>query len=474
MTSERHGGVGGMSGSLTAGSLKTVLTIVRDFVKSSYEMIDIGAGSGIVLLCSLAFGASLATGVEVKDDGLQHVLDACLPLLRSYSVSPNSVYVQFGRDVASCTTLPTLQGHESSSGLHLPRVVFSFCDGFNIVDREHCFRLVCQDASIKMFVCSPGKGYGTCENGLDVLITNSVMPVGMAVVGLVYLTRSVTPVHPPKRPEFANMQDVMAQLEMERGLRRPPRFRFTTGDCFFDSLSYVLDNSARSILIRGATITAITKQLGAANIHTWRKYGYDINNSGSLEFARNGGMYVQAMHTSGEIWASSFMVDTCAAALRLRIRIFSAIETKSPSGSLTLSDRFTGPDRDSILVNLLFTGAEEEAKGHFELLISTTQAEGCSLPSGALSSIPMPANHSADIDKGAIEEALMHFGHLGLYRSLRLGLFQGMRNRGMSMKEVKGVILSHAQWHFGLLAMSKDLDLEGIAETVARNVYDVS
>ncbi|GAX86204.1 hypothetical protein CEUSTIGMA_g13618.t1 [Chlamydomonas eustigma] len=87
MISERHGGVGGMSGSLTAGSLKTVLTIVRDFVKSSYEMIDIGAGSGIVLLCSLAFGASLATGVEVKDDGLQHVLDACLPLLRSLSLS---------------------------------------------------------------------------------------------------------------------------------------------------------------------------------------------------------------------------------------------------------------------------------------------------------------------------------------------------------------------------------------------------
>ncbi|GAX74076.1 hypothetical protein CEUSTIGMA_g1526.t1 [Chlamydomonas eustigma] len=48
MISERHGGgVGGMSGSLTAGSLKTVLTIVRDFAKSSYEMIDIGAGSGI-------------------------------------------------------------------------------------------------------------------------------------------------------------------------------------------------------------------------------------------------------------------------------------------------------------------------------------------------------------------------------------------------------------------------------------------
>jgi len=54
----RHGGVGGMSGSLTTGSFKSVLTIVRNSVMSDYEMVDIGAGCGVVLLCSFAYGAT--------------------------------------------------------------------------------------------------------------------------------------------------------------------------------------------------------------------------------------------------------------------------------------------------------------------------------------------------------------------------------------------------------------------------------
>ncbi|GAX86186.1 hypothetical protein CEUSTIGMA_g13599.t1 [Chlamydomonas eustigma] len=449
----RHGGVGGMSGSLTAGSLKSVLTIVRNSVMSDYEMVDIGAGCGVVLLCSFAYGATLATGIEVKDDGLQHVLQACKPVLEAFSVPSCNICVHFGTDVSQCESLPTLQQGQSYQGPALPKVVFSFCDGFNVVDRQHCFRLVGLDANVKMFVCSPGKGSGAREE--DVPVIKYVVHGGSAS-GTLDLTSS--PACFPRSnidSEYDNLESVLHELQITHGLQRPINFPFTAGDCFFDALSVVMNDGTSAQQLRDATVRTIVNALKNADENAWRQYGYDICNNGGPGYVLFGGHYVLAMGNPGEIWASSFMVDSCASGLGLRLRIFTAVDTAS--GVYRISSRYSGAIAGEVL-NLLYTGDE---KGHFEPLIpkdkSYVSSRGSSMLGLSLPHVQYGLPYSPP-SRNAIKEALVQFGCLGLYRKLQI--------RGHN--EMSKAILSHALWHFEVDALRNGIQLAEIVEEVAK------
>ncbi|GAX85867.1 hypothetical protein CEUSTIGMA_g13283.t1 [Chlamydomonas eustigma] len=444
----RNGGVGGMSGS----SLKSVLTIVRNSVMSDYEMVDIGAGCGVVLLCSFAYGATLATGIEVKDDGLQHVLQACKPVLEAFSVPSCNICVHFGTDVSQCESLPTLQQGQSYQGPALPKVVFSFYYGFNVVDRQHCFRLVGLDANVKMFVCSPVKGSGAREE--DVPVTKYAVHGGSAS-GTLDLTLS--PACFPRSnmdSEYDNLQSVLDELQITHGLQSPINFPFTTGDCFFDALSVVMNNGTSAQQLRDATVRTIVNALKNADENAWRQYGYDICNNGGPRYVSVGGHYVLAMGNPGEIWASSFMVDSCASGLGLRLRIFTVVHTAS--GVYRISSRYSGAIAGEVL-NLLYTGDE---KGHFEPLIlkdkSYVSSRGSSMLGLSLPLVQSGLPYSPP-SRNAIKEALVQFGCLGLYRKLQL--------RGHSMRKV---ILSHALWHFEVDALRNGIQLAEIVEEVAK------
>lgn len=75
--------------------------------------------------------------------------------LSRVGISPNLLTVAYGVSVS----------HEAVSSLMLSsdekrvdKAVYSFCDGFAEADREAMFNLVHEDASVKVFICSCGKG----------------------------------------------------------------------------------------------------------------------------------------------------------------------------------------------------------------------------------------------------------------------------------------------------------------------------
>ena len=147
-----------MSGSASRGSLHTIMVHFRDSMHEGeeWEMVDLGAGSGVVVAMSLTYGASLAVGVELKNDGQDHVFSAAMKQLEAFGVEASRASIKYNTNIASCTVLPTLQTQTRS----MPKAVFAFCDGFSEDDRGHIFYLVGRDARVRVFMCSCGKGKG--------------------------------------------------------------------------------------------------------------------------------------------------------------------------------------------------------------------------------------------------------------------------------------------------------------------------
>lgn len=155
-TDAKRGGSGGMSGSANEGSMKIILSAIATVMGSGYEIVDIGAGSGIVLACAFAFGALWAVGMELKKDGQAHVWDLLVDELAQHGILRGQASVEYGVNLRSLDHLPTLQG----PGGQVHKAVFAFCDGWDQEDRAHMFRIVGKDANVKMFIASPGKVSG--------------------------------------------------------------------------------------------------------------------------------------------------------------------------------------------------------------------------------------------------------------------------------------------------------------------------
>lgn len=162
---------GGMPGSLALTDMPRVLREVQTFMGGKpFELHDVGAADGIMVLASLASGASYAYGIELQGPtprrgeesppGLQLVFEQCKASLEQGGHIPQGVAgVQYGVDVGKVDAslgLPRAPGAPPS----LPRAVFAFCDGFPPSDRAHLFKVVGKDPSVKLFICSPGRAAG--------------------------------------------------------------------------------------------------------------------------------------------------------------------------------------------------------------------------------------------------------------------------------------------------------------------------
>lgn len=152
------GPAGGMSGTLGRLFMQRVLEAIARLMGCGcgYEILDIGAGDGIVLACAFAFGAMWAIGVELKNEGQAAVFSVAQQALLEFGVTAGQLAVHYGVDVAQCQVLPSLM----SGGGQLRKAVFTFCDGFSEADRAHVFQLVGHDPLVKVFVCSCGLGSG--------------------------------------------------------------------------------------------------------------------------------------------------------------------------------------------------------------------------------------------------------------------------------------------------------------------------
>jgi hypothetical protein len=143
-----------MAGTLSEASIQTLCGVFREYSNGeAWEMVDVGAGSGIVLAVAFCYGASQAVGVEVMD-GMRSVFHSFQKILVQHDVPKQFSAVHYGQDIMKCTQLPALALPS------LPKVVFSFCDGFNPPDRLHMFGLIGRDALVRVFVCSPGNATG--------------------------------------------------------------------------------------------------------------------------------------------------------------------------------------------------------------------------------------------------------------------------------------------------------------------------
>jgi hypothetical protein len=178
---------------------------------SSFEFSDAGAGDGKAVLGAMILGASAGSGIELQPLGMDpdgappsrdqlgrreraakrlkgeaaggeavfnaavHRLEQHLagrPVKIWYSTSIRSIQLPVN---AMSTPLarspvepPAPAGSPVTAGTvpllprvsRLPLVVYCFSDGIPPVDREHLFKLVALDPSVKVFMCCPGKGYG--------------------------------------------------------------------------------------------------------------------------------------------------------------------------------------------------------------------------------------------------------------------------------------------------------------------------
>lgn len=116
-----------------------------------YELIDVGASSGIVLASAFAFGAQLASGIELKNEGQHEVFLSVQNFLeKDWGIEPSRFSITYDVDVSTCT---------SHLGIGvLRKAVFAFCDGFDERSRRHMFKLVGQDSLVHLLVCSLGRG----------------------------------------------------------------------------------------------------------------------------------------------------------------------------------------------------------------------------------------------------------------------------------------------------------------------------
>ena len=146
-----------MSGTACHGSLNTILENCRDSMQGeSWEMVDLGAGSGVVVAMSLTYGASLAVGIELKNEGQDKLFSAAMKQLETFGVEASRASIRYGVNIANCNVLPTLQ----TLNRPMRKVVFAFCDGFAEGDRFIMFGLIGRDARVSVFMCSCGKGKG--------------------------------------------------------------------------------------------------------------------------------------------------------------------------------------------------------------------------------------------------------------------------------------------------------------------------
>lgn len=148
-----------------------IFSLIQSVLCGPYEFIDIGAAGGIMVCLALCFGAKYSVGVELKEPPAHIFHTSFLPIFAQHGVSvASNVAIQFGVSSSSMESLPSLQlSHES-----LPRVAFTFCDGFAEDDRHHIFlQLVGKDPLITLLLCSPGRGIGdklcSSKNILEVL-----------------------------------------------------------------------------------------------------------------------------------------------------------------------------------------------------------------------------------------------------------------------------------------------------------------
>ena len=146
-----------MSGTANRGSLGRILHVIRTCMGGKpYELVDVGAGSGIVLAAAFCYGAKLAKGIELKKSGQADVFLQFQRILEKYDVDSRRADVQYGVDVIKCKKLPSLQP-EFGPGYVMQKAVYFFCDGFHPGDRAHLFSLVGKDALVRVLVSSCGK-----------------------------------------------------------------------------------------------------------------------------------------------------------------------------------------------------------------------------------------------------------------------------------------------------------------------------
>jgi hypothetical protein len=151
-------GAGGMNGSANKNSLVRVLCTAADLIAArnpepGYEIIDIGAGCGVVLAAAFAYGASSAVGMELKNEGQADVFRNFVTILGKHGVGSHCIHVEYGVDVKELTELPTVQ----PTGSHMPRFAFAFCEGWAEPCRRHMFALVAADVQVQVFICSGGR-----------------------------------------------------------------------------------------------------------------------------------------------------------------------------------------------------------------------------------------------------------------------------------------------------------------------------
>lgn len=157
----------GISGTATiGGKIKIFQTISQIIGPNSYEFIDIGAGDGVMVSLALCYGAKYSVGMEVKQGQDIVFINTFLPLIKLYGGVDcvKHVSIEFGRDLVTYSSLPTLQCSTECE----PRVAFAFCDGFSEADRRYLFEsLIRTDSLLRVFICSGGRGKGDRLNNPD-------------------------------------------------------------------------------------------------------------------------------------------------------------------------------------------------------------------------------------------------------------------------------------------------------------------
>ena len=150
-------GVGGIAGTMSFGSVHLIFNAICEIIGNQpYEFIDLGAGTGVMVMMSFAFGAVYACGVEYQPSSLGFVFDAARDAAsKSLGICIDSTMIKFDTNISSLGKIITL-----SSNTLLPQIVFCFCDGWNEYEREHVFHLISISSRVKIFICSTGKGAG--------------------------------------------------------------------------------------------------------------------------------------------------------------------------------------------------------------------------------------------------------------------------------------------------------------------------
>lgn len=148
-----QGAVGdGISGTARrAGKMLALQTMWRE-MQQPYEFIDAGAFDGVMVLCSLAFGAKLAYGFEHQNSSAlsEQFIKHQTKLQAEQGLASSRSRLDMGWSVGKFKSMPSLQMKGETP---LPKGVYAFCQGWNPTDRAHLLRLVGEDPLVQVFVC---------------------------------------------------------------------------------------------------------------------------------------------------------------------------------------------------------------------------------------------------------------------------------------------------------------------------------